>query len=124
MEVFLVKIFLNPSLYWIPDNLPFLKIGETIFDTNFPVYRLSDFKAGLLDRCFSKLEKFNQARASVSELFMDVMKPGSAMPIYHAGRPYLRFPIYEDDAVSKDRYIQSFSKPWREPDVSGFRKQD
>jgi len=108
MEVLLVKIFLNPSLYWIPDSLPFLKIGETTFDTNFPIYRLSDFKAGLLDRGFSKLERFNKARASVSVLFMDAMKPGPAMPIYHAGRPYLRFPIYVDNAVSKDRTYKRF----------------
>jgi len=108
VEIFLVKIFLNPGLYWIPDNLPFLKIGETMFDTNFPVYRLSDFKAGLLDRCFSKLERFNQARASVSGLYINAMKPGFAMPIYHAGRPYLRFPIYEDDAVSRDRTYHRF----------------
>ena len=109
IELFLLKIFLHPSLYWIPDNLPFLKIGETTFDSNFPIYRLSDFKAGLLDHCFSKLERFNKARASVSDLFMDTMKAGGAMPpIYHAGRPYLRFPIYEDEAVSKDRTYNRF----------------
>jgi dTDP-4-amino-4,6-dideoxygalactose transaminase len=108
IEIFLMTIFLNPSLYWIPDNLPFLKIGETIFDTNFPVYRLSDFKAGLLDRCFSKLERLNRARASVSELYMDAMKPGRVIPIYHAGRPYLRFPIYQDDAGCKDRTYDRF----------------
>jgi dTDP-4-amino-4,6-dideoxygalactose transaminase len=116
LEIFLMKIFLHPCLYWIPDNLPFLGIGETRFDAKFGVYRFNGFKAGMLDRCFPKLEQLNQARAVVSAQYLDAMKPGRAMPIHQAGRPYLRFPIYAADAVSKDRTIRRY----RNRGVSGM----
>jgi len=36
------KTLFNRRLYWIPDSLPFLKIGETVFDPDFPVSRMAD----------------------------------------------------------------------------------
>jgi perosamine synthetase len=37
LEVALTKVLINPSLYWLPVGLPFLKLGETKFYTDFPV---------------------------------------------------------------------------------------
>ena len=61
-EAVFMKIFLNPSLYWFPKGLPFLGIGETKFDPDFPVYRLSGFKAGILASWREKMEEYNRRR--------------------------------------------------------------
>jgi hypothetical protein len=37
LEVAVTKVLINPSLYWLPVGLPFLKLGETKFYTDFPV---------------------------------------------------------------------------------------
>jgi len=60
-EAFFMKVFMNPFLYWIPYGLPFLGIGETKFDPNFPVYRLSSFKAAVLGSWRDRMERYNRA---------------------------------------------------------------
>jgi dTDP-4-amino-4,6-dideoxygalactose transaminase len=47
-RLFLMKIFINPWMYWIPAGLPFLKLGETQFYYDFPMTRMDPVRAALL----------------------------------------------------------------------------
>ena len=40
-------VFMHPAFFWFPKALPFLKLGETIFEPEFPIKKLSSFQAGL-----------------------------------------------------------------------------
>ncbi len=42
-----MMIFTNPRLFWLPRAMPFLRLGETLFDPSFPILRMSGFQAGL-----------------------------------------------------------------------------
>ena len=48
VEAAMMTVFLRPSLYWMPAALPFLGLGETVYETDFTLARLSGAQAGLL----------------------------------------------------------------------------
>ncbi len=57
-----MTIFLRPALFWLPKSLPFLRLGETIYDPNFRMNRVSGFQAGLAKRWKEKLAKLQNVR--------------------------------------------------------------
>ena len=57
-----LNILLHPNLFWIPKSLPFLKLGETIFDSDFQMKKMSSFQAGLTKDWVEKLRLFRQVR--------------------------------------------------------------
>jgi dTDP-4-amino-4,6-dideoxygalactose transaminase len=61
-KAILLSLFIRPGLYWLPANLPFLKLGSTIFYRDFPVKKLSGMQAGLLRNWEKKLTLSNRIR--------------------------------------------------------------
>jgi dTDP-4-amino-4,6-dideoxygalactose transaminase len=57
-----LAIFMRPGLFWVPRNLPFLRLGETLFDPNFPVLTMTSFQAGLAKNWRERLEKLGDGR--------------------------------------------------------------
>ncbi|MBI4007858.1 MAG: aminotransferase class V-fold PLP-dependent enzyme, partial [Planctomycetes bacterium] len=41
LKTFLYRLFFHRGLYWIPNSIPFLKLGETIFSLSFSITRMS-----------------------------------------------------------------------------------
>ena len=107
MEVLFLMIFLHPSLYWFPNSLTFLKIGETRFYWTFPVRGLTGFKAGLLYNWRSKLETFNKSRSAIADYYIRSLGLKDRMPIYADAFAYLRFPMYLNGNHSKDELCES-----------------
>jgi|WetSurMetagenome_2_1015567.scaffolds.fasta_scaffold00012_127 perosamine synthetase len=90
LSLLFMKVFINPALYWLPAGLPFLKLGQTFFDRNFPVRRLSGSQAGILGNWRQRLEKSNEMRKHISSLLR------SHLCITNPEQediPLLRFPI-------------------------------
>jgi dTDP-4-amino-4,6-dideoxygalactose transaminase len=107
LEVCFMKIFLSPYLYWLPSGLPFLKLGETKYYTNFPVYRMSGFKAGLLRHWKKKLERENEVRTSMSTHYIKTLDLNVDIGIYSNAFPCLRFPVFFRDNPSKNAACDS-----------------
>jgi len=57
-----LNMLLRPNLFWIPKAIPFLKLGETIFDLHFPMKKLSAFQAGLAKDWVPRLREFRNIR--------------------------------------------------------------
>jgi len=105
------SIFLNPRLYWIPDRLPFLHLGETIYDPNFSIGPFAAIQAqqGLIG--LKRLEMENALRyrrgLELSRRFKKgdgIIAPkllDSSVPIY------LRFPVYLSDKIHRDKAYQN-----------------
>jgi hypothetical protein len=53
----ILNIFLRPEFFWIPKNLPFLKLGETFFEPEFKIQRMSFFQAGLARNWYDRLKR-------------------------------------------------------------------
>lgn len=62
IENILLSILINPWIFWLPKSMPFLKLGETIFDTHFKIKRLSGVQAGFARNWIKKIETLNKNR--------------------------------------------------------------
>lgn len=67
-------IFLFPSLFWLPKSLPFLRLGETIYDPDFRMRKMSSFQAGLAKDWERKLLLFRDIRLGNMHSLLDRLK--------------------------------------------------
>jgi dTDP-4-amino-4,6-dideoxygalactose transaminase len=89
LEVLLTSVFLRPSLYWIPDGLPFLKLGISEFNPDFPVGRGTRFSEALGGNLFGRLESLRQGREKRARRLCEVL----------ANAPRLTTPSIPQDCV-------------------------
>jgi hypothetical protein len=104
----LMKAFMNPYLYWIPDGLPFLKIGETHFDSSFPMSKMSRVKYGVLHDWKQKIDSLNRTRMDMSEEYKNKLNLNRGIAIYSRVIPYLRFPVYLKNDEEKIRICNEY----------------
>ncbi|VVS94067.1 DegT/DnrJ/EryC1/StrS family aminotransferase [Desulfoluna spongiiphila] len=57
-----LALLMDPRLFWLPKALPFLKLGETHFDTDFSLKGMSGFQAGLARGWQKRLARAASAR--------------------------------------------------------------
>lgn len=105
LQLLAYKIFISPSLYFIPQNLPFLGLGKTIYSTDFKISHLSSFQARL---GISMLEKLNELNKSLREkaLFYrnELMNIEGISTIDDRDENiYLRFPIFIKDEIKREK---------------------
>jgi perosamine synthetase len=69
----------HPLLFWIPRALPFLRLGETLFERDFPIRRLSPFQAGLARDWARRLQALRESRKAMARQWLDALdEPGRA----------------------------------------------
>lgn len=99
LEVSLMSLFIRPSLYWIPAAMPFLKLGQTFYYTDFPIRTLSSRRAALLWNWRDRLTEANSMRAqNASEISGGITKANASSRYL----PYLRFPFLAPDRQTRD----------------------
>jgi dTDP-4-amino-4,6-dideoxygalactose transaminase len=103
LKLSLMTTFIKPRLYWIPAMLPFLRLGETEFTTNFPIERLSGLQAGVLKGWSAQLEASNGIRAGNTEFFRARI-PSS---VRFLPAPCNRFPVLVEDGAKRDRLFEA-----------------
>ncbi|MGE4579983.1 MAG: DegT/DnrJ/EryC1/StrS family aminotransferase [Desulfuromonadales bacterium] len=82
----------RPSFFWLPKAIPFLRLGETIFDTGFTLRCLSGFQAGLARSWTRRLLELQEGRRRSVQVWRNVL-PASWRPEYADDLPLLRFPV-------------------------------
>ena len=93
-----LNVFMRPAFFWLPKSLPFLKLGETLFQTSFPMKKMTAFQAGLACKWQRRLEILSQGRRCKSDLFRAAFQSGSnqvcnLFPQGREGQILLRFPL-------------------------------
>lgn len=68
-----LKLLIHPWLFWLPKALPFLRIGETIYDPGFPMRKLSAFQAGLSENWEEQLTALRDKRAHLARHWFSVL---------------------------------------------------
>jgi hypothetical protein len=58
-----LMLLIRPGLFWLPRSLPFLGLGETLFDPRVPLRRMSSFQAGLARNWRNKLDEMRSVRS-------------------------------------------------------------
>ena len=105
VKAILLNIFIRPCLYWVPASMPFLKLGSTLYDTNFPVRRLSSMQAGLFVRWRPRLAKAMSIRkdqAGQLNRRLNIIEPS-----YLSAIAYVRFPVILDSGERKKLISQA-----------------
>ena len=99
-----MSLFIRPGLYWLPAGLPFLRLGETRFDRDFPMRRMSGLNAGLLTNWRARLTRANQIRAAGAASFRARL---GLLPVEGPRVPYLRLPVLMGSRAARDRVYAS-----------------
>lgn len=90
-------IMLKPVFYWIPNSLPFLKLGITIYDKNMPLSKYTELQAALAFQLLKKLRSISDNRVkNASEIFEHLKTIEKIeLPFISANsKPvFLRFPL-------------------------------
>ena len=102
IAVKVMMFFLHPSLYWFPAGLPFLKLGETKFYSNFSVGRLEGTRAGLLGNWDKRLARYNVGRMEKGNYIRNRLRRVSAGQPGEENIPYLRYPLLLRDRKMKE----------------------
>lgn len=64
-----LTLLIHPLLFWIPKMMPFLKLGETVYDPDFPIRKFSGFQAGLAKNWTAKITWLLKERAKRNTLY-------------------------------------------------------
>lgn len=104
-------LLLRPSLYWMPASLPFLKLGETMYTTEYPVERYSSFLAPLVAAQFRRIDRITAQRAQTARQIQEALAavPGvrpirllpTAQPVYP------RVPLLAADPDTRSRLLHA-----------------
>jgi perosamine synthetase len=90
-------LLLHPGLYWLPHSLPFLKLGVTEYDPDFPLARLCRVSAALLAEMQQKLERVNQIRRTNARALRAALHGSSSFqlpqPLPDSEPVYIRLPV-------------------------------
>ena len=104
LEMVTMRFFIHPLLYWLPAGLPFLRLGETQFYTDFPMYRMDEVRAHQLQGWERRVALANQERTARAGWLiegLDLLRRG-IKPITGKEAIYLRLPVLLRDRETKE----------------------
>lgn len=105
-----LMLLMHPRLFWIPRSLPFLRLGETLYETDFAVLKMSPFQAGVTRNWQSRLQRHRADRRSrVAQWLGFLERSGHAHVARVDGRDLglIRMPIRIPDAGSREALLES-----------------
>lgn len=94
-----LSIFTHPSLFWLPKSIPALKLGETIYNPQFPIKQFSSFQAGLARNWKKDLAILQEKRDQNVQYWKRTLSRYSWMQSIPESRetlpafPLIRFPV-------------------------------
>lgn len=114
LKILFYKIFLHPNLYWIPEKIPTLELGESRFSLDFDLFSLSEYQVRLGSHLLPRLEEINQIRRRNALYLISALRdldkisiPTSPPGAYSI---YLRLPILFKDDGERERTFQSLRR--------------
>ncbi|HHJ13738.1 MAG TPA: hypothetical protein ENJ79_05080 [Gammaproteobacteria bacterium] len=100
------SLFLHPSRYWIPAGLPFLHLGETRWEENYPIEQMSPALAAIARRQLARIETITQTRQEHATAYrrrLEGLKDIACIePVRDAEPVYLRFPVRVRNAKRRE----------------------
>ena len=110
LQALALILFQRPSLFWFPKTLPFLRVGDTIYDPEFKIRRFSAFQAGLAKNWGKKLSDFERVRKNTANQLKQALDT-SLMSIYSGQNGiephHVRFPIRIQEAKLWQRLVSN-----------------
>jgi len=103
---------LRPSLYWLVDHAPFLDLGASHFEPDFPITQLSVFQRRLAMRLMPLLSSYNWLRRDHAHHIQSGIEGVEGIevprPSDGANAVYLRFPMLTRDERHRAELLRRF----------------
>jgi len=108
-----LMLLIHPRLFWVPRSIPCLKLGETLFETHFPILRMSSFQAGVARRWRGKLEKLREVRKKNVNRWITILEAsrthGSNF-LRSRSLGLLRFPLRASDEAKREALLRESAR--------------
>ncbi|MEL0587527.1 MAG: DegT/DnrJ/EryC1/StrS family aminotransferase [Candidatus Thiodiazotropha sp. (ex. Lucinoma kazani)] len=114
VKILIYYFLLNPYVYWLPANLPFLKLGETIYDDKYLIKKYSSMIAPIALLQLSRVDSITASRVGNglwydTNLFQNTIV--KKITVLESALPaYLRYPIRVLDRNKRDLLVESYKK--------------
>jgi perosamine synthetase len=96
---------LRPSRYWIVDRVPFLGLGASRFEPDFPIAKLSAYQQRLAMALLPLVDSYNRIRRAHADQLRAGIEGVEGIeiprPVEGASPVYLRFPILARDGTHR-----------------------
>jgi dTDP-4-amino-4,6-dideoxygalactose transaminase len=103
----LALVVLNhPRVFLLPRSMPFLKLGQTIYDPHFPILRMSSFQAGLAIRWRQKLFAMRTVRRRNVARWLALLAGRKGHSPSGPPLALLRFPVRIGDSSERERVLR------------------
>jgi perosamine synthetase len=108
-----LSVLTKPSLFWLPKMMPGLKLGETIYDPQFPMKQFSPFQAGMARNWRRRIIVFQAKRKQNVFYWRNVLRRFpwlQPIPIRNESLgetfPLLRFPVLVKTSSLRDALLK------------------
>jgi len=104
-----LMVLIHPRFFWVPRSLPFLKLGETLFEPHFSILRMSSFQAGLTRNWRAKLEILRDVRKEKVNRWITVLQAGRIYGSHFLNGQalgLLRFPLRIADRTKREALLR------------------
>lgn len=102
LKTILTTILQNPSLFWLPKALPFLKLGETLYEPDFSLSQLTAFHTALAKNWQKRLGRHQRARNRNVTYWQKVLPEIFIQPCCLTDINMIRLPILVQTREQKD----------------------
>jgi dTDP-4-amino-4,6-dideoxygalactose transaminase len=114
VEFVFYAVMMRPWLYWIPDRLPFLGLGKTVYDENFAVELMSQTQKAIGPVIFAGFAKIVQTRTSNSRSLAAGIKTMGHYSIpggkENTDIPYIRLPVLAKSESARNLVISELRR--------------
>ena len=104
-KLYLYALFFHPLLYWIPQSMPFLKLGETIFNPDFKIKKISPIAVALANRLIWLIEENKKIREKNTIFLLQKLNSVKNINLPNHSFPYLRFPLLVSSNTQRNRLL-------------------
>lgn len=107
-------LLLRPWLYWLPARAPLLRLGETVYTTEYPVERYSEFLAPLVAQQLRRIHDIGAARVRIAHRIQQALETMPALRhvrLLPGAEPvFPRLPIFVPDAAARGRLLTALTR--------------
>jgi dTDP-4-amino-4,6-dideoxygalactose transaminase len=95
----------HPIVFWLPKSMPFLRLGETIYEEDFPMCSMSSFQISLTHNWIKRLQKHQKARKENINFWQAVSLKNSFIMCKESNSINLvRLPVLVSSAEDRDKF--------------------
>ena len=109
LKMLIYSVLLHPRVFWIPNSLPFLKLGTTEFEPSFRIGKMHWLSAALLEKQLVELDGVNQVRRANAKAIADGLSRNVDFEVLAPGigkeATFVRQPILAADRTTRDRAV-------------------